>query len=107
VPDATTLLKFRRLLEENKLGEALIAKVGEILQSRGLKLGRLVRSTAAGAFDRISPCCEAYELSPQTCSSRPCKRSGSGCLSCTLAAVTTALCARPVLLSTPTASSPK
>lgn len=39
VPDATTLLKFRRLLEKNKLGEALFAKVGEVLQANGLKLG--------------------------------------------------------------------
>jgi IS5 family transposase len=39
VPDATTLLKFRRLLEDNKLGEALFAKVGEALQARGLKVG--------------------------------------------------------------------
>ena len=39
VPDATTLLKFRRLLEKHKLGEALFAKVGEVLQAQGLKVG--------------------------------------------------------------------
>ena len=39
VPDATTLLKFRRRLEDNKLGEALFAKVGEVLQASGLKVG--------------------------------------------------------------------
>ena len=39
VPDATTLLKFRRLLEDNKLGEALFAKVGEVLQASGLRVG--------------------------------------------------------------------
>ena len=39
VPDATTLLKFRRLLEKHQLGEALFAKVGEVLQANGLKLG--------------------------------------------------------------------
>jgi IS5 family transposase len=39
VPDATTLLKFRRRLEHNKLGEVLFAKVGEILQAQGLKVG--------------------------------------------------------------------
>ncbi len=38
VPDGTTLLKFRRLLESNKLGEQLFAKVGEVLQGRGLKV---------------------------------------------------------------------
>ena len=37
VPDATTLLKFRRLLEKHKLGEALFAKVGEVLQAQRLE----------------------------------------------------------------------
>jgi transposase, IS5 family len=40
VPDGTTLLKLRRLLETHNLGEALFAKVGEVLQTRGLKGGR-------------------------------------------------------------------
>lgn len=39
VPDGTTLLKFRRKLEDNKLGEALFAKVGEVLQAKGLEVG--------------------------------------------------------------------
>jgi IS5 family transposase len=39
VPDATTLLKFRRLLEAHKLGEQLFAKVGQVLQGQGLKVG--------------------------------------------------------------------
>jgi transposase, IS5 family len=39
VPDATTLLKFRRRLEKHKLGEALFAKVGEVMQASGMKLG--------------------------------------------------------------------
>jgi len=39
VPDSTTLLKFRRKLEDNSLGQALFAKVGEVLQARGLKVG--------------------------------------------------------------------
>ena len=39
VPDATTLLKFRHLLEEHALGEALFAKVGEVLQDSGLRVG--------------------------------------------------------------------
>ena len=39
VPDATTLLKFRRLLETHQLGQALFAKVGEVLQGHGLKVG--------------------------------------------------------------------
>lgn len=51
VPDGTTLLKFRRLLEQHALGEALFAKVGEILQARGLKLGTgtIVDATIIGA----------------------------------------------------------
>ena len=51
VPDATTLLKFRRLLEKNDLGKALFAKVGEVLQTRGLKVGTgtIVDATIIGA----------------------------------------------------------
>src|SRR5678810_1226476 len=51
VPDATTLLKFRRLLEKHKLGEALFAKVGEVLQAQGLKVGTgtIVDATIIGA----------------------------------------------------------
>ncbi len=51
VPDGTTLLKFRRLLEKHKLGEALFAKVGEVLQAQGLKLGTgtIVDATIIGA----------------------------------------------------------
>ena len=39
VPDATTLLKFRRLLEKHELGAVLFAQVNETLESRGLKVG--------------------------------------------------------------------
>jgi IS5 family transposase len=39
VPDATTLLKFRRLLERHELGAALFAEVNAQLQARGLKVG--------------------------------------------------------------------
>lgn len=39
VPDGTTLLRFRRLLEQHKLGEQLFATVGQVLQAQGLKLG--------------------------------------------------------------------
>lgn len=51
VPDATTMLKFRRLLNENKLGEALFAKVGQELQARGFKVntGTIVDATIIGA----------------------------------------------------------
>ncbi len=51
VPDATTLLKFRRLLNNNKLGEALFAQVGQELQARGFKVnaGTIVDATIIGA----------------------------------------------------------
>ena len=51
VPDATTLLQFRRRLETHKLGEALFAKVGEVLQAHGLKvgIGMIVDATIIGA----------------------------------------------------------
>jgi len=39
VPDATTLLEFRRLLEKHSLGEALFAEVGAVLQTHGMKVG--------------------------------------------------------------------
>ena len=51
VPDATTLLKFRKLLHEHKLGEALFAKVGQQLQERGFKVntGTIVDATIIAA----------------------------------------------------------
>jgi transposase, IS5 family len=51
VPDATTLLHFRRLLETHNLGEAIFAKVGELLLASGLKLcgGTIVDATIIAA----------------------------------------------------------
>ena len=51
VPDATTMLKFRRLLNDNKLGQALFAQVGQELQTRGFKVntGTIVDATIIGA----------------------------------------------------------
>ena len=51
VPDATTILKFRKLLHDNKLGEALFAQVGAVLQSKGFKVntGTIVDATIIGA----------------------------------------------------------
>jgi IS5 family transposase len=37
VPDVTTLLKFRNLLDEHKLGERIFAEVGQVLQTRRSK----------------------------------------------------------------------
>ena len=51
VPDGTTLLRFRRLLNDHDLGKQLFAKVGEVLQARGLKVGSgtIVDATIIGA----------------------------------------------------------
>ena len=38
VPDATTLLNFRHLLEEHRIGAVLFAKFGELLLANGMKL---------------------------------------------------------------------
>jgi IS5 family transposase len=51
VPDATTLLQFRHLLEKHEIGAALFAKVGELLQAQGMKLsgGTIVDATLIAA----------------------------------------------------------
>lgn len=51
VPDATTLLNFRHLLEEHQIGTALFAKVGELLLAGGMKLsgGTIVDATLIAA----------------------------------------------------------
>ena len=51
VPDATTLLNFRHLLEQHHLGAMLFAKVGELLLANGMKLsgGTIVDATLIAA----------------------------------------------------------
>jgi IS5 family transposase len=51
VPDATTLLQFRHLLEKHHIGAALFAKVGELLLAKGMKLsgGTIVDATLIAA----------------------------------------------------------
>ena len=51
VPDGTTLLRFRRLLEKHQLGEKLFATVGQVLQAHGMKVGTgtIVDATIIGA----------------------------------------------------------
>jgi len=51
VPDATTLLHFRHLLEAHELGAAMFAKVGELLLANGMKLsgGTIVDATLIAA----------------------------------------------------------
>jgi IS5 family transposase len=51
VPDATTLLNFRHLLEKHDLGVAMFAEVGRLLQNNGIKLagGTIVDATLIAA----------------------------------------------------------
>lgn len=51
VPDATTLLKFRHLLEEHKLCETMFKRLNEILEERGLMMrgGTIVDATIISA----------------------------------------------------------
>lgn len=51
VPDSTTITKFRKLLNDHKLGESLFAQVGKELQERGFKLstGTIVDATIIAA----------------------------------------------------------
>ena len=51
VPDATTLLNFRHLLEQHQMGAALFAKIGELLLANGMKLcgGTIVDATLIAA----------------------------------------------------------
>ena len=51
IPDATTLLKFRHLLEENDFGKEMFARVGTLLQVNGVKVsgGTIVDATLIAA----------------------------------------------------------
>lgn len=51
VPDETTVMRFRHLLEQNKLGEKIFEEVGRILLKRGLRLskGTIVDATIIAA----------------------------------------------------------
>jgi len=51
VPDETTVMRFRHLLEEHKLGERIFEEVGRILIERGLRLskGTIVDATILAA----------------------------------------------------------
>jgi IS5 family transposase len=51
VPDETTVMRFRHLLEQHKLGEKIFEEVGRILLKRGLRLskGTIVDATIIAA----------------------------------------------------------
>jgi IS5 family transposase len=55
-PDATTLLKFRRLLETPQLTQKIFAAINQLLSAKGLLLkeGTIVDATAdsGAAFDQ-------------------------------------------------------
>jgi IS5 family transposase len=58
IPDETTILRFRRLLEIHQLTEALFAEVNGLLSERGLFVGK------GTIVDEISPRCTRYSPSP-------------------------------------------
>jgi IS5 family transposase len=51
IPDATTLLKFRHLLEKHEIGQAMLERVNELLMASGHKLsgGTIVDATLIAA----------------------------------------------------------
>ncbi|MGN0078669.1 MAG: IS5 family transposase [Coriobacteriales bacterium] len=51
VPDATTLLKFRHLMEEHSLGQRVLAEVNRVLEERGVVMrgGSVVDATIVAA----------------------------------------------------------
>jgi IS5 family transposase len=51
VPDQTTVMRFRHLLEEHRLGQAIFEEVGRLLLERGLRLskGTIVDATIIAA----------------------------------------------------------
>ena len=51
VPDETTVMRFRHLLEEHQLGSRIFEEVGRVLQGRGLRLskGTIVDATIIAA----------------------------------------------------------
>lgn len=59
MPDATTLLGFRHLMEQHHIGAALFARVGELLQANGLKL-------SAGTRPVILKCIKSRSLTSGT-----------------------------------------
>ena len=55
VPDETTILRFRRLLEEHKLAPQILALINELLSAKGLLLraGTVVDATLIAARFRL------------------------------------------------------
>lgn len=70
VPDESTILHFRHLLEKHALAEAIFARVRELLEQRGLllKTGTLVDATIIGASGSTKN--EAGKRDPEMTSTR-------------------------------------
>jgi IS5 family transposase len=70
VPDATTPLNFRHLLEGRQIGAALFAKVGELLQPNWRKLsgGTIVDATLVAAPSSTKNRAQAHD--PEMCPSK-------------------------------------
>ena len=70
VPDATTLLNFRHLLNGHQIGSALVAKGGELLQSNGTMLsgGTIVDATLIAAPPSIKSREQARD--PEMCQNK-------------------------------------
>ena len=51
VPDATTLLRFRHLLEDSGLAEAMFSRLNELLEQKGVMMrgGSIVDATIIAA----------------------------------------------------------
>jgi IS5 family transposase len=75
VPDATTLLKFRRLLNAHDLGEALFARVGQELQAQSIKIntGAIVDATIIRVLtnSRVRAVLSVRAIYDATCSALP------------------------------------
>jgi len=56
IPDATTLMNFRPILEQNILGAAMFNKVGALLFANDMKLSG---ETIVDATDNTGPTCVA------------------------------------------------
>ena len=64
-PDATTLVKFRRLLEEHKLTERIFEAIKTHLADKGLSFGRVLSSTRPSSLHRPRPTTPRRSATPR------------------------------------------
>ena len=67
IPDETTILNFRHLLERHGLTEAIFAAVNAHLADKGITLrsGTLVDVSHRGATDGVDGSCSRRRVAPQ------------------------------------------